>query len=142
MSGNDLLNVADCARRLGISRQRLSKLLDEHGTEKVRTGRGALVSLSDAQRVVQIAASEGKLRTPRAHKDANEESELVSLLKEQVQELKTERERLLDKIEAMSHLESEVKLLKAAKEDLEQKLGKADKSFVSRIGKAISAFRE
>ncbi len=142
MSGNDFLNVADCARKLGISRQRLSKLLDESGVKKSRTGKGALVSLADAQRVVQIAAASGKVRTPRANKDASEESGLVHLLKEQVLELKSERERLLDKIEAMSHLESEVKMLKAAKEELEDKISKADKSLVSRIGKAISAFKE
>ncbi|HYX19169.1 MAG TPA: hypothetical protein VE944_33440 [Nostoc sp.] len=57
-------------------------------------------------------------------------------------QLKSERERLLDKIEAMSHLESEVKMLKAAKEELEDKISKADKSLVSRIGKAISTFKE
>jgi hypothetical protein len=35
-----------------------------------------------------------------------------------------------------------VKLLKAAKEHLEEKVEKADRSLVSRIGKAINAFKD
>ena len=153
MTNNDLLSVAECARRLGISRQRLSKLLDDSGIEKKRVGKDALVSFADAQQVVQIAAAHNKVRTPKAHKNAHtnahtgaqsqaEDSQLVGILKEQIAELKMERERLLDKVESLIHLESEVKLLKAAKEHLEEKVEKADRSLVSRIGKAISAFKD
>jgi hypothetical protein len=153
MTNKDLLSVAECARRLGISRQRLSKLLDDAGIEKKRVGKDALVSFPDAQQVVQIAAAQNKVRTPKAHKNAHtnahtnaqslaEESQLVSILREQIAELKTERERLLDKVESLIHLESEVKLLKAAKEHLEEKVEKADRSLVSRIGKAINAFKD
>jgi hypothetical protein len=138
---SDLLSIAECARKLGLSRQRLSTLLDQAGVEKQRTSKGALVSMADAQRVVQLAAADGKLRTPRANKDTDE-SGLVQILKEQINDLKMDRERLLDKIEALSHLETEVKLLKAANENLENQMQKADKSIVSRIGKAINAFRD
>ena len=61
---NDYVSITEAAKRLGISRPRLSILLKEAQIEKVIKNNKSLVCYSDAIEVVKTVAAQGRLRTP------------------------------------------------------------------------------
>lgn len=112
MIHRDGLSITAAAKHVGISRPRLSKLIAENGIEKDEKGR---VSLHDVQTLLQTLSAQGRIRSPKrknVKKDSNEQ--LVEHLQSEILRLKKERDDLADKNKALSSLESEVKLLKAA----------------------------
>lgn len=157
----DLRSVTACAKILGVQRQRLSLLLDQAGVEKIKQGRESLVEYKDACSVVQNAAATGKIRTPKinpknnSHTDSliakleEDNSRLKRELSENRIEFKNEKEALIDKIESLSAFESEVKLLRASKTELEEQLAQAENAqsksknkLFAKIGKVIDAIKD
>lgn len=145
----DLRSVSACAQALGIQRQRLSLLLTQEKIKKVKQGRESLVDYDEVCALMQRQAAEGKVRTPKKNIKIDSHSErLIAKLEDEVMRLRNEqisfqkeRESLLDKVEALSALEGQVKLLKAANIELEEK-AKRKGGVLSRIERAIGAFKE
>lgn len=81
-----------------------------------------LVDLSEVQSMMQMLASNQKLRTPKATKKTDVEDALVSHLKEEVKRLTMERNEIYDKYRAAESAQTELKLLKASKEEIDRNL--------------------
>lgn len=148
---SDEASISEIAKKLGLQRTTLSKILTEQDVKRRQVGRQVLVSLADAQAAVQLVASQGRLRVKddKSRDESNQERKLVEVLERELREVK-ERERVLreqyeqavDKIESLIHLDSEVKLLKAANENLKKEIdSRAKGSLVGRLSKAIDVLR-
>ena len=59
---SELLSITATARRVGLSRPRLSKLIKEHDIKKVRSGGTFLVDPSDVATLVEGLRAEGKVK--------------------------------------------------------------------------------
>jgi excisionase family DNA binding protein len=116
----EMISISEAAKRIGISRPRLSKLIDEAKLEKTRNGKNMLVDLSVVQKMMQGLAAEQKLRTPRPTRKKDDQSEFVDHLKAELRRISLEREQLAEKLVSLQAVQTEVKLL-AAKEEAYQK---------------------
>ena len=98
---SDYVSITEAAKRLGISRPRLSLLLKEAQIEKVIKNNKSLICYSDAIEVVQTMAAQGRLRTPtvsvrkKAHSEDTEKilehyRNLVETLTEENRALRAE----------------------------------------------------
>lgn len=121
MSENDLVSIAEAARRLGLHRPKVSTIVTQHKIPKTKRGNESLVSFAAVQSAVQTEASRGGVRTPSSSKQKRtDEDEVRRLLEEQIRELKdnnrelkSENGQLRDRVEALVSIETELKLLKA-----------------------------
>lgn len=150
---SDEASISEIAKKLGLQRTTLSKILSQQDVKRRQVGRQMLVSFADAQAAVQYAASQGRLKVTDAKKrdNLNQEQKLIEVLERELREVK-ERERVVrqqyeeavDKIESLIHLDAQVKLLKSANDNLQQELQtiKSKNGLVGRIGKAIEILRK
>lgn len=138
---SDLRSISECAKLLGIQRSRLSALITSGEIKKVKQGRESLVDYIQVCELVQKAAAKGKLKTPKKDVSRNtEENEFIAHLKEENIRLKTQLNALLDQVEGYEALKAEMKLLKAANVELQDKSKR--RGVLSRIERAIDAFKE
>ena len=118
---SERMSVTDAAKRLGISRPRLSKLVDDHGLQKTVDGKRMLVDVMEVQALLSRLASEQKIRTPSAsRKKPQTEDDLAEHYKAELRRVSQERDELADKVMALESYKTEVKLLKAAEEQKSQ----------------------
>lgn len=118
---SEQMSVTDAAKRLGISRPRLSKLIDEHGIKKTEDGKKMLVDVAEVQTLLQRLASEQKVRTPAPNrKKTQSDDDLAEHYKAELRRVTQERDALADKVMALEGFRTEVKLLKAAEQQKDQ----------------------
>lgn len=121
MDNKDLLSIAECARRLGLHRPKVSTLVKKHALATQKKGNETLVSFSEVQRCVQMEAATGGVRSPNIRKEIQTDDgairkvleEQIRDLKETNKELKTENTKLRERVDTLVHVETELKLLKA-----------------------------
>ena len=163
MDAKDMVTITDAAKKLGISRPRLSKLIAENKVEKVKAGRAYKINYYDVQELVQTLAADGKMRTRKGTeqvKERNKEDRLLTHLESELKILREERDSLRDKVEALSSVAGEVKLLKAMdaeksiretalldrievlEADLKKERGENDKNKKSIISRVFDAVRD
>lgn len=118
---SEKMSVTDAAKRLGISRPRLSKLVDDHGLQKTVDGKRMLVDVTEVQALLSRLASEHKIRTPPVSKKKPQtDVGLAEHYKDELRRVSQERDELADKVRALEGFQNEVKLLKAAEEQKSQ----------------------
>jgi excisionase family DNA binding protein len=112
----EMISISEAAKRVGISRPRLSKLIDDAKLNKKRDGKNMLVDLSAVQTMMQGLASENKIRTPKPTRPKNDQSGIVEHYRDEVRRLSLERDALQEKLKALDAVQNEVKLLKGVEE--------------------------
>lgn len=112
----DMISISEAAKRVGISRPRLSKLIDDAKLKKKREGKNMLVDLSAVQIMMQGLASENKIRTPKPTRAKDVQSGIIEHYKDEVRRLSVERDGLQEKVKALDAVQNEVKLLRGVEE--------------------------
>jgi excisionase family DNA binding protein len=69
MDAQQLLPLAEAAKRIGITRQRLHQLIDHGQIQAVRLGRYLYIEASEVDRYLQLP--EGRPYAPRSTQDKN-----------------------------------------------------------------------
>lgn len=113
----EMISISEAAKRVGVSRPRLSKLIDEAKLKKKRDGKNMLVDLSDIQNMIQRLASEKKLRTPKPTRPKDDQNAMLEHYRDEVRRISLERDSLQEKVKALDAVQTEVKLLKSAEEE-------------------------
>jgi excisionase family DNA binding protein len=138
---SERISITEAAKRLGISRPRLSALIDENQVKKIPEGKQMLVDLSEVQSMMQMLASTQKLRTPKPTKKPDAEDALVTHLKEEVKRLTLERNEIYEKYRAAESAQTELKLLKASKEEIDRNL-EQERVAKAKLEKSLDEMRE
>lgn len=69
MNSTNLLSIAEASKRIGVTRQRLHKLIEHGQIQAVRLGRYLYIDVSEVERYVQLP--EGRPYAPRSTHDEN-----------------------------------------------------------------------
>ena len=134
MTDEEYVSISEAARRIGISRPRLSSLIKEKGDifgiEKKVSGNRILVPFVKVSDLLQRQAIDRKVRTPKTvRKVIRTDNEMWTYLREQNQQLVSENREL--KIEN-KQLQEEIKAL----------LKGENKGIISRWVRTISEVRK
>jgi regulator of replication initiation timing len=120
MDIEDFVSIAECARRLGLHRPKVSTIVAKYKIPKTKNGNENLVPFSEVQKCVQMEAMKGGVRTPVRKEIQTDDGTVRKLLEEQIRdlkeankELKTENVKLKDRVDSLVAVETELKLLKA-----------------------------
>ena len=73
----DLVSITDAAKRVGLSRPRLSKIIKAHEVKKVKNGGSYLVDPVDIINLVDRLKAEGKVRDKEVGRQAPQEPHVV-----------------------------------------------------------------
>ena len=114
----DLMAIAQAAKKLGLSRSRLSVILKERKIPMVEHGTVKLVSFTTVQNVILERAAQGRMRGPRraqrpqpAQQDIA--SDVLVALTEELKVIRAERKELQEQLEATRRELLTIKLLAA-----------------------------
>ena len=113
---SEMVSISEAAKRLGIQRPTLSRIIKTEKIETRREGKRKLVRIIDCQNTIQEMSATGKLRLRTVkNKTKNQEDGW----KELYQEMKRERDQLKEHCRALESenlgLQGKVKLLKSGK---------------------------
>lgn len=102
----ELVTISEAARRLGLSRPRLSGYLKASGVKKTLSDGRELVAFEDAQACVQTLAARGKIRTGKAAKKSPsgpsaDASEMFSFFREEMGRLRQENQAMREHNQAL-----------------------------------------
>lgn len=100
-TSKDLVSISEAARRMGVQRPTLSKIIHSSRLEIKKSGHQSLVSFSQCQEIVQNLFAQGKLRRKKTVKLHSVEDTLTRLC----EDLRVERKDLQrDLIQAKKEL--------------------------------------
>ena len=102
----ELVSISDAAKRLGVPRPTLSRIIKEQKIDSSRNGKTKLVCLSTCQNHIQILAAQGKLHVrKRPQTDQNHQNKYqqisFDLIHEELKMTRLERDKLKEKNEAL-----------------------------------------
>ncbi|WP_129633784.1 helix-turn-helix domain-containing protein [Candidatus Oscillochloris fontis] len=69
MNSTNLLSITEASKRIGVTRQRLHKLIEHGQIQAVRLGRYLYIDVSEVERYEQLP--EGRPYAPRSTQDEN-----------------------------------------------------------------------
>lgn len=117
----ELVTITDAAKRLAISRPRLSIILKQSGVKKVTRDGRELVAFHDVQNIVQTLAAQGRLRPSRSSNRTSQQvsehvgDRLVEHLQNEIKRLTLERNEMTEKLKAAVEENVSLKLLQEPK---------------------------
>jgi excisionase family DNA binding protein len=144
----ELISISDVARRLGVPRPTLSKIIKDHKIQTKKTGRMCLVSLHECQERIQILAAQGKVLTRAGRKKQQNQEDSIQFIIEhmtdEIKKLTRKKDELEDKNEALvsenQALRGEIKRLTAPEEKASTDTNHKNLSWIqkgSAIGKML-----
>lgn len=125
----DLVSITEAAKKLGVPRSTLTKLLDESGIQKVKHGRETLVSFIDASQVVDVATRTSRIKSRVAANatgadpgQSRKPDDMTLFLMDQVRTMQRERDELLDKVRTLEKIQGDNRLLQLAANEKDRKI--------------------
>ena len=145
----ELVSISDAAKKLGIPRPTLSRIIKELKIDTSRNGKTKLVCLNTCQNHIQTLAAQGRLhvrKRPQTDQEQNKQQQKsFDIVYEELKIARLERDKLKEKNEVLQselfELRGEIKLLKGAVTKEKDNAKKRSSSWLEKgknIVKAIS----